>query len=67
MKGHKIKLKTMEDHKIKFKTEVNIDHDQGIIFIDQHFNEEVTHWTIDTFERATRDGLIKLGWTPPPQ
>lgn len=27
--------------------------------------EEVSRWCMDTREKATRDALIGLGWTPP--
>jgi hypothetical protein len=27
--------------------------------------EEIQSWCMDTREKATRDALVKLGWTPP--
>lgn len=27
----------------------------------------LSKWVFDTREEAIRDGLIKLGWTPPPK
>lgn len=29
--------------------------------------EEISRWCMDTRERTTREALIKLGWTPPPE
>lgn len=40
--------------------------DAGVIDISETYKFAVYRWIINTHEKACRDALIALGWTPPP-
>lgn len=52
------------DHKLTYKAKPEIVDDQ-IVCIREELNGRFSHLVVDTREKAIRDGLIALGWTPP--
>ena len=53
---------------VKYALETNV-HDDGKIestLRDSMFGE-ISRWLVNTQEQQTKDALIALGWTPPPE
>ncbi len=61
-------FKPQDFTKIKFRLKTDIDFEQGLMKHTLYNGEKVlSAWICRTREASTRQALIQLGWTPPPE
>lgn len=55
----------MKQVQFTYDPAMRLDVEDGVIKVFLRTESSATGWIMDTREKLIRDGLIKLGWTPP--
>ena len=58
--------KDVEDKRLNYRMRIDLDHESAMMQIQMRaMTDNLATWVFDTREQLFREGLIKLGWTPP--